>query len=211
VTAEALRLDHLIVACRDVERGTRYVEELLGVSLVEGGRHPGRGTRNVLLGLTNGAYLEVVGVDSTQPEPDAPRWLGVDDCEEPRLVSWCVKHSCISEVPAVALSHGIDLGSVTSASRARPDGSLLSWSFTDPRADRMDGVVPFFIDWGASPHPSDDLDSVASLVSVRVQHPQADRIEGLFTELGVDAATEEGVPPGLVATLNGPNGIVELI
>lgn len=206
----ALRPDHLIVACRDVDRGVRFIEGLLGVSMAEGGRHPGRGTRNVLLGLTEGAYLEVVGVDAAQPTPAEPRWLGVDDSEEPRLVTWCLQHPELAEVPGIAAGHGVDIGSVTSASRARPDGSVLSWSFTDPAADRLGGVVPFFIDWGASRHPSDDLDAAASLLSVRVEHPEADRVSGLFSAMGVPATAVLGHPPRVVATLKGPNGIVEL-
>lgn len=37
----------------------------------------------------------------------------------------------------------------------RPDGTLLEWHLTDGDTQHPSGLVPFLIDWGASPHLTD--------------------------------------------------------
>ena len=49
---------------------------------------------------------------------------------------------------------GVKLGEVIDGSRQRADGVVLSWRFTDPRTVAFDGLIPFFIDWGKTPHPA---------------------------------------------------------
>lgn len=42
------RVDHLLYATPDLNRGVEEIEKLIGVRATEGGQHPGRGTRNAL-------------------------------------------------------------------------------------------------------------------------------------------------------------------
>ena len=64
-------LDHLVVAAADLEEGTRWVEERLGVGLEAGGRHTLFGTHNRVLSLGPDCYLEVIAVDPEAPPPPA--------------------------------------------------------------------------------------------------------------------------------------------
>ena len=57
------RIDHLVYATPDLERGIREIEELLGIRAMLGGQHPGRGTQNASIALGAGAYLEIIGPD----------------------------------------------------------------------------------------------------------------------------------------------------
>lgn len=204
-------LDHLVFAVPDLEAGAARMEELLGVPTAPGGRHRGLGTHNRLVGLGSGRYLEIIAVDSEQPAPTRPRWFGLDDLTEPGLVTWCAKTMHGLE-PLITRGReaGIDLGEVVEGSRRRPDGSLLSWTFSDPWARRAGGVVPFFIDWGSSPHPSEDLPAVCALHALRVEHPEPRRVEAWLAALGLDTPVSEGDAPRVVASLETPNGIVEL-
>src|SRR5690349_1003202 len=81
------RVDHLVWATPDLNRGIDQIENLLGVRPTFGGRHLGRGTHNALLALGNDVYLEIIAPDPEQPDPPTPRAFGVDGVTEPRLVA----------------------------------------------------------------------------------------------------------------------------
>lgn len=204
------RLDHLVFAVPDLDEGVAMVQDLLRVETAPGGRHVGLGTRNRLVGLGGARYLEIVSVDPDQPTPARPRWFGLDDLSEPRLVTWCAKASELGALAARARRGGVELGEPVAGSRDRPDGSRLSWTFTDPWADRAGGVVPFFIDWGASVHPASGLRSTCAFRSLRIEHPEAADVDAVLRTLGLDMQVSEGDAPRLVASLDTPAGIVEL-
>ena len=201
-------VDHLVVACPDPDEGVAWVEALLGVSAESGGRHEGLGTRNALIGLGARSYLEIVGVDPDQPEPALPRWFGIDGLDGPRLVTWATPRSDLEEVVRDAVAAAVDLGEVAAGARARPDGSELRWRFTDPRADRMGGVVPFFIDWGVSPHPGDALPATCTLTELRAEHPDPTRVAEILARLDVPLGVTAGTAPSLVARIDAPAGTV---
>ncbi len=114
-----MALDHLVYAVPDLALAGD-----LGIDLSEGGRHIGRGTRNLLADLGDGAYLEVIGPDPDQPEPDQPRPFGIDTLTEPKLVAWAVRVKDIEDVVERAKAQGYDPGPVVPMSRERPDGVL---------------------------------------------------------------------------------------
>src|SRR5437867_2657347 len=148
------RVDHLVYATPDLQAGIDKLEALLGIRASAGGQHPGRGTRNALIALGPAAYIEIIGPDRDQPKPSASRPFGIDDFSAPRLAAWAMKGENLDKVVADAKGHGVTLGAVAPGSRRRPDGVLLAWRYTDPRTVVADGIVPFVIDWGTTPHPA---------------------------------------------------------
>ena len=104
----------------------------------------------------------------------------------------------------------MNLGAVIPGSRKRPDGVVLSWRYTDPRVVLADRLVPYFIDWGASPHPSATAAKGVTLLSLRAEHPDADRVQQMLRQLGLDLAVSKGAKPALIATFDSPKGQVEL-
>jgi hypothetical protein len=85
------QVDHLVYAVRDMESSVDDLERRLSVRAKPGGQHQGRGTCNSLLALGPMSYLEIIAPDPRQPKPPTARWFGVDDIQNPRLVSWAVK------------------------------------------------------------------------------------------------------------------------
>lgn len=203
-------VDHLVYATLDLTRGVDELTHLLGVRATQGGRHPGLGTRNALIALGPDAYIEIVAPDPGQPSPSTPRWFGIDELVHSRLVTWAAKGTNLEQLRASALQDGIPLGPVARGGRQRPDGVELSWQVTDPRASVADGIVPFFIDWGRSPHPAKSAAKGASLVALRAEHPDSQRIQDMLQELGLSLKVESRTHAALVATIDCPRGRVEL-
>ena len=202
------RVDHLVYATPDLNRGVEEIEKLLGVRAIAGGQHPGRGTRNALIALGPSAYLEIIAPDPEQPSPKEPRPFGLDELKQSRLVAWCVKGRDLEHLRSDALRKGVHLGEVRSGSRLRPDGVQLSWHFTDPALVVAHGIVPFFIDWGESPHPAHTAAKGATLVSLRAQHPDVRDVHGILQQLGLDLSVTQGQSPELIAIIEGPRGRV---
>jgi alkylation response protein AidB-like acyl-CoA dehydrogenase len=204
------RVDHLVYGTPDLAAGIEKVERLLGVNAVPGGQHPGAGTRNALIRLGELTYLEIIGPDPDQPKPAQPRRFGIDELKTSRLVTWAAKGSDLEAFAQKAKQHGVDLGRMLPGSRRRPDGVLLSWRLTASPSSIADGIVPFFIDWGATEHPASSLPKGCTLVSLRAQHHNAERVRGMLAAVGVDLRVEQSEGAALIATIRTPRGNVEL-
>jgi hypothetical protein len=204
------QVDHLVYATPDVNAGIDTLERLLGVRATAGGQHPGLGTRNALIALGPSSYIEVIGPDPDQPKPKEPRRFGIDDLKAPRLLTWVAKGSQLERLAADARAHGVDLGEVQSGSRKRPDGVVLSWRYTDPKMVVANRIVPYFIDWGTSPHPALTAAKGASLLGLRAEHPDVPRVRNMLDRLGLALPLRRGAAPALIATIGSPKGRVEL-
>lgn len=204
------RVDHLVYGARDMELAIATLEKLLGVRATPGGQHPGRGTRNSLIALGPKAYLEILAPDPAQRKPDQPRAFGLDDLKAPRLVAWAAKGMKLEQIVDKAQRKNVKLGEARSGSRRRPDGVLLTWRFTDPSAILADGIVPFFIDWGATSHPAETAAPGVSLIGLRAEHPAPEPVRAMLTALEIDLPLKSGPVPALIATIRTSRGVVEL-
>jgi Glyoxalase-like domain len=203
-------LDHLVYATPDLQRGIDAIEQRLGVKATPGGQHPGLGTRNALVALGPTSYLEIIGPDPDQPKPAGPRRFGIDGLQAPRIVRWVVKSSELAAVSEKAAKAGVTLGALASGSRRRPDGVVLAWRYTDPATVVADGLVPFFIDWGSSPHPALTAAKGATLVQMRAEHPEASRVQKMLDQLGLELRVSQAAASAIIATIDSPRGRVEL-
>jgi hypothetical protein len=203
-------VDHLVYATRDLARGIDELQDVLGIRATPGGQHSGRGTRNALIALGPDSYIEILAPDPEQPEPSTPRWFGVDGITQSKLATWAAKGTDLERLRATAMQNGIPLGTVARGSRRRPDGVELSWELTDPRASIEDGIVPFFIDWGRSPHPAQSAATGASLIELRAEHPDSQRVQHMLQQVGLPLAVSQSPRAALIATIDCPRGRIAL-
>jgi hypothetical protein len=220
-------LDHLVYATPDLDASVEALAERFGAEPATGGSHPGWGTRNALVGLGTGVYLEIIGPDPAQPDPEGARPFLIDDLTDARLVTWAYRHPdpesmrdmIEREFRDTLLDEDVRLGPVRAMSRAQPDGSLLRWRLSDPMALPGGGIVPFLIDWGTTPHPSTTLPSECRLLELVVKHPDADTLQPVLdafgpflpdNSIGSDISIVAAPKPGLVARLATPNGEIDL-
>jgi catechol 2,3-dioxygenase-like lactoylglutathione lyase family enzyme len=202
-------IDHLVYATPDLAASVDQMESILGVRATVGGAHPDWGTRNALLALGRQVYLEIIGPDPENPRPAKPPF-GLPGLERPRVVTWAARSAGLERLTHDARRAGIDLGGVQTRTRLRPDGTSLAWKMTDPSKPREGGILPFFIDWGETPHPAPGAPQGCELLELRAEHPEPARIRAALAALGIELAIGAGAAPSLIAILAAPLGLVEL-
>ncbi len=208
MTAPA-QLDHLVFAAPDLESAVGELEERLGVRASAGGSHPGFGTRNCLLSLSDRAYMEVIGPDPEQSQPDFPRAFGIDDLVGPRLVTWAIGEPDLEGRVASALAAGYDPGHIFPMSRRSPSG-LIEWRLARRREILGEGVVPFLIDWGTTPSPALSAQKGCTLLDLRGEHPEPVEVREMLATLDVVMTVAAAPEPALIATLATPRGEIEV-
>ena len=205
-------VDHILLGVPDLDRGIDWVDKRLGVHAAIGGVHPGAGTRNALLSLGAGHYLEIIAPDPAQPAANDQRHLR--KLSSPRLITFAVTTNDIDSIAAKARKARLEVSGPNDGSRRLPSGTMLRWQTLAVRNDlggRIIQPVPFFIQWSAgSPHPSSDSPQGCVLESLEFEHPDPVRLNLMFEALGLDADVSSGNDVRIIARLKTPNGRLEL-
>ena len=203
---DPLVLDHAILAGPALPDLVAALEARTGVVAQPGGRHPGQGTHNALVGLGAGRYLELLA-----PDPEAaegPFSASIAYLDQPALHTWCVRGGDADAFADRVRAAGLTPRRIAMA-RTRPDGVQLAWRLVFVDGHAFGGLVPFFIDWGGSEHPSAALGAPLAGRSLTLEHPEAERLTALLGTLG---GVPDGVrvapaaSPRLVAVFRGPRG-----
>jgi len=209
-------LDHLVYAVLDVEAACDDLEQRLGVRPTLGGRFAQMAAFNHILSLGGGAYVEVIGPDPDADPPTQPRPFGLDGLTAPRLTTWAAKDTDLEAKVEAARAAGYDMGQALPLSRELPDGTTLAWTLTVRMAQPgpEGGLVPFLIDWGRvsedGKHPSDTGAQGCQLVEFHGEHPDPEMVLKSLEAVGQPINVKKAERPGMVATIQGPNGQIEL-
>jgi len=164
-----MQLDHLVVAGETLAEAVEYIEATLGVVMQEGGKHQRYGTRNAVLGLSDGLYLEAIAIDPKARPQSLPRWFGLDAFSgPPRLITWAVRvpdlSAAIARYPVAGRCVDMRRGDLHWRMAVAEDGAL-------PLA----GVFPSLLQWQASPIPGESLaTSGCTLKRLHIRGPNAD-------------------------------------
>lgn len=143
------RIDHVVLAVRDLDAAAERLLRDHGLGSVPGGRHPAWGTVNRIVPLGDD-YLELVAVE----DPSVARATRFGRAIE-RLSAdgdrWYAVCLADDDLEGTAARLGL---SVSAGVRTRPDGTELRWRSAGVDADREDWL-PFFIAWDVPPadHP----------------------------------------------------------
>jgi hypothetical protein len=203
------RIDHVIVGVSNLEKAMQQMEDLTGVRPAIGGVHPGQGTRNALMSLGDGTYLELLAPDPAQMvDNDIVRELRA--LTEPRPVSWAVSAGDAASLRDSLAAAGVATSSPEAGSRTKPDGSRLHWvtfefqGFDDP-------LAPFFIVWSdPARHPSRTSPAGCSLAALRIGHPSPVRLRNAVRALRLRVDVETAPLPRMHLALTCPKGRIDL-
>lgn len=140
-----MRIDHVILATRDIDATASRLLQTHGLGSVPGGDHPDWGTGNSIV-PAGPAYLELMGIRDLEKARTTPvgQWvLSVTEAGD-KVAGVSVS---TDDLDAVCARLGL---TATPGKRVRPDGTTLSWRSAGIDSAPMDGL-PFFISWdGAS-------------------------------------------------------------
>jgi hypothetical protein len=202
-------LDHVLWAAPDLRAGEQIIESLTGVAPARGGAHPGFGTRNSLIGLDSGIYFEIISPDPAQ-DLKGNRGGVIAALPRPGIMTFAVRSDDLDALSAAARREGLSLQGPVAMHRDRPDGVRIDWTILYLEDSRFGEAIPFVIDWGTSPHPSESVPAGCQLRSFAVLHPEADELSRLYAALDIPVPVKRGAYPGFVAELASPNGDVVL-
>ena len=202
-------LDHLLWGVPDLDEGIAQLADLVGVEPVPGGPHPGFGTRNALLSLGAGVYLEVIAPDPVQ-DLDCTRGEILVALPAPKLLTFAVRTSELNRVERLVEGAGLRTPGPVAMSRLRPDGRRLAWKVLKFPGNPFGESLPFFIDWGGSKHPSADSPGGCTLEALEVGHPDRDALADLYAALEIGVEVVAAPEPRMRAVVDTPAGRVTL-
>jgi hypothetical protein len=155
-----MRLDHLSYACTTAEIADviQRIGSDLGGTFVDGGRHPSFGTRNFILPLAGGSYIEVVSALDHPSADKAPFGRAVQQAaaDGGGWLTWVV---AVTDIRPIEQRLG---RASRPGRRVRPDGVELQWQQIGVLDVMDDPQLPFFISWesAAEFHPSSGSDDI---------------------------------------------------
>lgn len=150
-------LDHVLVAVPDLAESARRFEERYGLRALEGGRHPGIGTANMIVPLGS-SYLELIAVVDPEEASRTPTRGRITRAlsEGRTFATWAVRTDNLDALRAHLKEAGVKLSEPTPGARKRPDGVILRWR-TQFLAAEEPSALPFVIEWSVPPgmHPAE--------------------------------------------------------
>ncbi len=205
----AEQLDHFALGVSDLDKGLGYLEAKLGVQFTIRSHHPGQGTRMAGVSLGDKRFLELLAPDPGQPGVENPFLSTVREFSTPTVLGWAAATRDI-EALAVRLrtgGYGFENGETLIEPR---DGDrwTLCWIQVHGYAG---GVVPWMVQ--PDPHSEGEFDlrpSGCQLLELNLEHPDATKINDLFTVLELGARVTQASEGKVGALLGTPNGEIEL-
>ncbi len=213
----AMRLDHVSYAAGpDGLAATAHrLGAALGESFLDGGVHPRFGTRNMVLPLAAGHYLEV-GAVLDHPASDKVPFGQLVRSRSEAGGGWMCWVVSVDDITVV--EHRLGRSSVP-GNRRQPDGFDLRWRQIGVSGLHADPQLPFVVQWEAPPerHPSVGASGKISLHALEIGG-SPERVEEWLGEAALTALADVEVDwvarhgqPGIVAVhVETQSGLVRL-
>jgi catechol 2,3-dioxygenase-like lactoylglutathione lyase family enzyme len=145
-----MQLDHVAYAVTNAELAdtVQRLGNELGVAFIDGGKHPRAGTRNFILPLATGQYIEIVAPIEHPATETAPFGQAVRARAEAGggWMGWVV---AVDDISAVESRIGREAGA---GHRVRPGGEDLTWKQLGVLDLIAEPILPYFIQWDDMDH-----------------------------------------------------------
>ena len=133
-------IDHIVIAGPELGALTETYKSL-GFAVVGGGKHP-IGSYNNLIGLADGAYIELLSFYEDSPNH---YWWGAVHGRGGGLIDFCMQTDDIRGDYAIFQAGGVEMSPLVGLSRVRVDGYQLAW-LNNEIYGQYQGLIPFVIE-----------------------------------------------------------------
>jgi hypothetical protein len=136
-------IDHVLIAVADMTHAMETYRNL-GFEVRPGGEHPRFGTYNALVPLTDGSYLELIGVRNHDLATQFPHTRLIVEAlaRENRLANFALETRSLQEEAQAIRKRGVKIEDPAAGERLRPDGQQVAWRSAHPENLRL----PFLIE-----------------------------------------------------------------
>lgn len=202
-----MRLDHLSYAAgpEGLAACAQRMGAQLGAAFIDGGLHPTFGTRNFVLPLARGCYLEIVKALDHPAVDTAPFGRAVRDRSE-QGGGWLAWAVAVDDIAPVEQRLGRQ---AAPGHRRRPDGYDLRWRQIGLHDVAAEPQLPFFVQWDVDDahHPAAGGGAV-TLRKLEIAGDEAavDRYLGTSSRTPLDGIDVDWLEP-----VEGERGIVAAV
>jgi len=217
-----LQFDHVQVAVESLDVAAKDFASRYGLLASPGGRHPGRGTANMIVPLGE-SYVELIAVVDDSEARSIPTSTRVRRAVESdrTFAAWAVRTDDLEQTRAEAVAEGLRLPSSETVNglRRRPDGQELAWRSAELVPNGEFSSMPFLIEWQLSPelfpgaapvaHPSGARGVLSVVLSDPAPQAALSNLRRLLAD-ELDYRVEQGPPGVLEIVLDTPAGPLRL-
>lgn len=195
VTVTNNAFDHVVLGANDLDQACDDFEKLTGVRPLMVVSHNGLGTKSARVAFKQCAFLEIIAPDpKQQTSSDLAKRLAKIPSGKIEPVHYAIRNTKAKDFKNSTWSDlKLECDQVTMVARDR--GMPWKWDmfFLEEKGEDVDGMIPFFINWGDATHAAARLPIVGSLDKVSVRGPSHSLIHKLLQGVSdIDVAQGDG-------------------
>ncbi len=202
--------DHFLYGVSNLEEAVATIEAETGLKATPGGRHENIGTRNAFIGLADDMYIELLA-----PDPEQSRDASVASIlyalPENGLIGWCARSDNLDALAtAYVESNTSDIIGPTNWRRHLPDGGAIDWQLLHVSPSPIGALQPFFINWGETPHPTENLHPQGACTTFSLTSPHTTQLKSHLEAAQLDIEQSAGPENSIVLKVDTGRSIVTL-
>lgn len=194
VTVTNNAFDHVVLGASDLDKACDDFEEMTGIRPLMVVSHNGLGTKSARVAFQQCAFLEIVAPDPKQDiNSDLVQKLAKIPSGKLQPVHYAIRNTKSKDFKNTVWSDmKLECDQVTMIAKDR--GQPWKWDmfFLEEKDGGVDGMIPFFVNWGDATHSAARLPIVGSLDKVVVRGPSHSPVHKLLQGVSdIDVAQED--------------------
>lgn len=205
-TPQSGRLDHIVLATHNIQKGMDQFEELTGVRPSYGGKHKSGYTQNAIVSLGDELYIEILAPQETEKAKQGMKHF--EKYTQITPLTWAINTNDIQVTHNNLRSFGYKTSKITSGFRIKPNQDKLVWHQVNIK--RGIPQKPGIIQWeNMAVHPARGKDQSCSLHSMELNNNQPEDLKKLVEQLNIEGLNiKKAEKKSISFTLDCPKGLI---